>query len=184
MIRGLAPDNFYASSIGADLRVSLAATLAEKLLFLATNLPYWMIFFALVARAAVDRETIDDSVCGAFVGPLAPILAFFVAFSSSLMHFGQMRLGHDCGCCARDHHFHKTPAQKRMKKFDVACASSAALVGVACHDPIVFVRFLACVPFFVAGVLLKRSGYDRTYLVAHGAWHLATSKVFYDVLLS
>ena len=125
------------SGLDADRILSEAISLPVKILFLATNIPYWLVAIS----AAFDWLSLtlngdlpqDVHVCGR--PELYAVGGFLVAASSTIMHGAQLRLG-DCLCCAHESRiemFHDVTWQKRFKKIDVGCAVSALLACVYCR---------------------------------------------------
>jgi len=176
------------SGLDADRVLSEAIPLWAKIVFLSTNLPYWII--AGVAgydwlRISLFHETFAElHVCGHpalyFIGGL------LVAASSTVMHGSQLRLG-SCFCCAhptRSEKFHELKWQKVFKRVDISCALSALLACVYCHSwNDLLATFAVALPLFVAGVFLKRLSWHYLYMVAHGSWHIVTALLVWDAVL-
>jgi hypothetical protein len=187
------------TGIEADIYLSEQIPFIIKILFLATNLPYWILsVFALYDFVELtyfqeDADLISiHTVCG---HPLFYFLiGFTVALSSTLMHGSQLRLG-NCLCfCMHDHSkrintcsdkFHEPKAQKLLKRVDITCAISALLCCVSCRawQDIIGV-FAIALPLFFSGIFLKRMSYHYLYLISHGLWHVATAALAWDAIMS
>ena len=125
------------SALEAERLLSESVPFIAKIMFLATNVPYWIIAFTATydwVSLSMNGELIDDvQVCGR--PELYAIGGFLVAASSTIMHGAQLRLG-QCFCCAhpsRMEKFHDITWQTRFKKIDVGCAVSAVIACISCH---------------------------------------------------
>jgi hypothetical protein len=177
------------SGLEADRILSESIPLWVKLVFVGTNLPYWVIAFVagydwFLMR--VYHESKEDlHVCGH--PAVYFIVGLVVALSSTIMHGSQMRLG-SCFCCAhpvRSEQFHEPKWQKVFKRVDIFCAISALGACVACRAWSDLAATLAvALPLFVAGIFLKRMSYHYTYLFTHGLWHIVTATLAWDAVLN
>jgi len=177
------------AGLEADKKLSETLPLWAKLVFLATNVPYWIAagvagydWFLMTAYHETKEEL---HICGH--PAMYFIVGVAVALSSTIMHGSQMRLG-SCFCCShptRSEQFHEPHLQKVFKRVDIFCASSAVLACIACRawDDLAM-TFAVALPLFVSGVFLKRLSYHYSYLITHGLWHIVTAALAWDAVMN
>lgn len=176
------------TGLDADRVLSEVIPLWAKVVFLGTNLPYWIITctagYDWIRLTLLNESPADVHVCGH--PALYFIAGLMVATSSTVMHGSQMRLG-SCFCCAhpvRSEQFHELEWQKVFKRVDISCACLALFACVFCHAwSDLALTLIVALPLFIGGIFLKRLKYHYLYLLAHGAWHVVTAMLVWDAVL-
>lgn len=182
-------------AIEADKRMVARLDLTSRILFLLTNLPYWVVFIAAVVNAVKVQSSspnvgrgIVESLCD--MPALHVVGLFCVATASTVMHTSQMRLGGficGCACNARSKslkRFHSPNLLKKLKALDSSCALTAVLTLGTCHGWLqVFEFFAFAFPVFMLGLFSKRFNYHYTYITLHGLWHFLTAFLAWKALL-
>lgn len=168
-----------------------------KVLFLCTNLPYWLIALGSLAHDNILNDAIHphlENICG--LPAFYFVFATLIAFSSTAMHFSQLNISTSCGCCSSG----ETPSPPRRNKFDkylrqhrtqlnlqvmdVNCATASFLSCLLCRDWMdVLVPFAYGVPFFVGAILAKQRRNFHAYVFLHGIWHLVSASVVWHVVM-
>ncbi|CAK0855444.1 unnamed protein product [Prorocentrum cordatum] len=161
----------------SHLSVARPLTLAQRLLFWSTNLPYWALLAAVCLRGA--RPAMGPA-------PVHCVAAFAVALSSSLFHMVQLRLGGPlCGrCCptACLKHLGTPACLTRLIVADVSCAAGYGACLLA-WDAASVKWLLPPLLFLFGGAFLRRQGQAVAYAVAHGLWHLLSAAALAKVVL-
>ena len=190
----------FKSCLEAEQGLVAASSPIVRLLFLATNLPFWLIavdFGREVLEANSPLQLPGRSLCDSPLGYCLVTLA--VAIASTTMHTVQLRLlpGKQsanllqqlthCQCSAMLHpetlnKFYGKASQKRLKTMDRSCAAMSFLFFVTCRDTQhCMLWFLLCVPCFLAGAYFKRTEMYSSYLVAHSLWHVSSALAAYHL---
>jgi len=163
----------------AELQLANSLGQFHKILFLLTNLPYWLCFYDLLWLDDLFEEaTLTEHslhiyhMCGT-TGAYA-VSIFAVALASTVMHSAQLRIFSCCSCSHR--HLHRRTTQSLLKKLDVGCALWMILFFSLCQGFMnVFPVAVFTLPWFIAGAILKRTGDFHTYTIVHGIWHVSSA---------
>jgi hypothetical protein len=167
---------WISKGLSSDFKMASTISLTEKFIFMASNLPYFIMLGWGIIHTFDDVSDDDLHWCK---HPTAYLfISLFVSFASTVMHGAQLRLGHYlcCGHEQRTETFHRPQTQVILKYFDIFCAFCASCASMYCHvDYNVFLIFFIAVPIWLTSLACKRRGYYRLYLILHGLWHLCTS---------
>jgi hypothetical protein len=176
-----------------DLGIASALSYAAKVLFVATNVPYFvvvgMVFFGVPVPENPSLIPDTEALCASpiFHGCLICLLACV----STYWHGAQTQCQPACCrllyCPDVDTGFplmNTAPWMRRLVLTDVTCSVLTTLVGVACFGPARTLSWLS-VPlvFFVLGAIAKRRGAFQAYAVYHGAWHCFSAAAIGAIVL-
>ena len=153
-----------------------------RLLFLATNLPYWVV--ALLVLSGGDVPAAPAAQCFGelctspnFHGPVLTMLAFV----STVWHGAQCELMEWLSCVD----VASASRQRMLLRLDIGCSLGVSLIGIVCFGTWRTLFWLAApvVLFALARRAKGRREYLR-YAVLHGLWHIFSAAVIYQILFN
>ena len=154
-----------------------------KLLFLATNLPYWLIALTFLYKhlfTQLDKDIGDLNSELPMICTWNFYLDFvilFLAFASTTMHTCQMRvLPLDKNCCSKHH-------LTVLKEMDLGCCAAAFVHGAICCGLYTSITYAApgSIFFFISAIARVRDDFE-SYMLFHGLWHIASAISIYHLM--
>ena len=176
-------------NVPAILGVAESLTHYEKLVFIATNVPYWAVGAWISASQPQPMENTLE--CLARVCSMA---AFHGSMIISLAAVSTYWHGAQCQICPRLYcraaadvgaRLHSIVWLRRLVVADVFCSLLVTGVGVLCFGAQRTFSWLG-VPllFFFIGIVAKRRRQYELYAVAHGLWHCLSALAIGGIVLS
>jgi hypothetical protein len=186
----------FLDTYAYDVEMADELPMWMKVLFLCTNLPYWIIAIAALAHDNILNDAIHphlEGICG--LPAFYFVFALLIASSSTAMHFAQLNISTSCGCCTSrdeaqprrnkfDRYLRKHRTQLNLQVMDVNCATASFLSCLLCRNWVdVLVPFAYGCPFFIGAILAKQRNNYYAYVVLHGIWHLLSASVVWHVVM-
>ena len=182
-------------AIEADKRMVARLDLTSRILFLFTNLPYWVVFIAAVVNAVECAEFEPERwerhrgvvMRYASIARRRPFLRSYRINSHAHIpdeaRWLYMRMCLQCKVEVAET-IHSPNLLKKLKALDSSRALTAVLTLGTCHGWRQVLDFFAfAFPVFMLGLFSKRFNYHYTYITLHGLWHFLTAFLAWKALL-
>jgi len=167
--------------------LGVASALSDwaKLVFLATNLPYFGVGGWILASHPVPAPG-AVSCCASAAAHGCIVLSLAVV--STYWHGAQCQCAPSLYCYQRETgtaRLHSVSWLKRMVMADISCALLTVGVGIFCFGAARTCTWLALpAVFFFLGSMAKRQRFYQMYAVTHGLWHCLSAAAIYGIVLS
>jgi hypothetical protein len=169
----------------ADYRLSQKVEGWKKFLFLLSNVPYIFLALSSLYLTKVEHRSFHPSLDPLCESSFAHcLLACLVSITSIVLHTSQVRVGHWCCSPATTRTFHRRRTQDKFDLADCTCASLAVILTVMCHGITEMgMKMVAVVPIFLVSIIAKKLKWWNLYLLIHGAWHLSTAYLLWEIFV-
>lgn len=184
-------DDVLPSSRSVLPILGVAATLSfrEKVLFLLTNVGYFVV--AAVIYAAQSIPVAPLAACATVLCSTSwfhATIIFLLGCVSTYWHGAQCQMASQLYCHSDElggARLHTPLWLKRLVVTDILCSATTMGVGFVCFGASRTLEWLVLpLVVFVVGACAKRKRMYRVYAFAHGLWHFASAAAISQIVLN